>query len=297
MRRNKAASEQTIIFLHIPKTAGTTIQEVIELNCRQGAIYTLGVDGWINDLASLPYSRRADIHMLRGGHFGFGLHKYLPSPSTYFTFLREPIERTISYYYFVQRTPQFSYAYNLIHAYDMDLKDFVESKQDAMVDNGQTRLVAGLKTGYEVGFGECTREMLETAKRNLLEHFAVVGLTEEFDATLILLKKAFGWRKLAYVQRNVATNRPKRHEIPQATLDAIVQVNSLDIELYRYARTLFEEQVQRQGTSFAQEVRDFQVANRRLCPFIRLYWESRKVSVRTMIRKRIRPKHGVLAHK
>jgi hypothetical protein len=294
MRRNKAASERTIIFLHIPKTAGTTIQQVIERNCRKGDIYTLGIDGWFDDFKSLPDSRKADIHLLRGGHPGFGLHKYLPSPSTYFTFLRDPIERAISYYYWVQRDPH-HYAHDFVTASHMGLRDFIESRQDTLVDNCQTRLLAGLETGYEIGFGQCTTEMLESAKRNLEEYFAVVGLTEEFDATLILLKKAFGWRKLAYVRQNVTPDRLKKSEISQVTLDAIAKVNLLDIELFRYARALFEEQVRRQGASFAQEVRDFQVANRRLHLFVHLYWEARKVSVRTMIRRWIQVHRGSLA--
>jgi len=285
--------ERTVIFLHIPKTAGNTMYQIIERNCSRKAMYVFGIDGGHDDFKCLSDDRKSELRVI-GGHAGFGMHRFLPGPSVYFTLFREPVERVISYYYYACRAPD-TYAHNSIYANRMGLKDFIASKQDAMVDNGQTRLLAGLESGHEVGFGQCTHDMLETAKRNLREHFAVVGLTEEFDATLILLKKAFGWQKLVYVQRNVSENRPQRDEIPQATLDAIAKVNVLDAELYQYARTLFEEQVRRQGPSFAQEVRDFQIADRRLSPFIRLYWKARKVSVRTMIRKWIQPWHSLLA--
>ncbi len=39
-----------------------------------------------------------DIHLL-GGHLPFGIYQYLPSDSRYITFLRDPVERTLSHYY------------------------------------------------------------------------------------------------------------------------------------------------------------------------------------------------------
>ena len=290
MRGNMATSEQTVIFVHIPKTAGTTMYQVIQRNYASKAMYVIGVDGWHDEFKRLSDCRKAEL-LLIGGHAGFGMHRFLPKPCAYFTILRDPIERTISDYYYIRRTPQSGF-YDQVNAKNISLLDFLNLGLDALVDNGQTRLLCGLENGFEVGFGECTREMLETAKRNLRDHFVVVGLTEEFDATLILLKKALGWRKLAYARQNVSPNRLKQSEISQVTLDAIARVNVLDAELYDYARTLFEEQVRQQGASFAQEVKDFQKANQWLGPLVRLYLEARKVSVRTMLRQWIQRRHG-----
>lgn len=41
-------------------------------------------------------------------------------------------------------------------------------------------------------YGQCSPEMLESAKKNL-QDFAAVGLTERYNETLILLKRAFNW--------------------------------------------------------------------------------------------------------
>jgi hypothetical protein len=292
MSDNKTTPEQTVIFVHIPKAAGTTLDYIINRNLPQQSIYTMLKDSSLDDFKNLSDLRKSQIRLVRG-HIGFGLHRFLPKPCAYFTLLREPIERTISYYYYI-RCATDHWWHDRVNAENMSLFDFINLRLDASADNGQTRLLSGLETGYEVEFGKCDRQMLEAAKINLREHFTVVGLVEEFDATLLLLQRGFGWRKLAYVKQNVSTNRPKRREIPQATLDAIARVNSLDAELYEYAKTLFEEQVRQHGASFAREVRDFQIANRRLNPFIRLYWEARKVSVRSMVRKWIRPRHNAL---
>jgi hypothetical protein len=274
MKGDQIQSERTVIFVHIPKTAGMTMNYIISQNLPQASTYTIWKDGTVEDFKNLGNPRKSQIRLLQG-HVGFGVHKFLPGPCTYFTLLRHPIERVISYYYFSRRTPKHAY-YDQVNT--KSLLDYINLGLDMSVDNFQTRLLSGLETGFEVGFGQCTDEMLETAKRNLRENFSVVGLTEEFDTTLILLKRTLGWRKLFYLRQNISTNRLKRDEFSQATLDAIAKVNSLDAVLYEYAKMLFEEQVRRQGASLVRDVKSFQVINY-------LYWEARKVSVRTMARK------------
>jgi hypothetical protein len=278
MAGNQTQSEQTVIFVHIPATAGTTLDYIIKQNLPRGSVYTISEDGTFDDFKNLDHSRKSQIRLLHG-HVGYGVHKYLPEPCAYITLLRDPIDRVISYYYFVRRTPE-HYLYDQGYAKNMSLLDFVNLESDVLVDNCQTRLLSGLETGWEVGFGQCTGEILETAKRNLREHVAVVGLTEEFDTTLVLLKRAFGWRRLAYFGHNISTDRPARGEIPQVALDAIARVNSLDVELYEYARALFEERIRRQGVSLVLDVKSFQITHY-------LYWAVRKVSVRTIARKLI----------
>jgi hypothetical protein len=62
-------------------------------------------------------------------------------------------------------------------------------------------------------------------------------------------------------------------------------VNLLDVELYQYAPMLFEQQVLRQGGSFARGVKSFQRANQRLSAFVYAWWETWKVSVRVLARR------------
>jgi hypothetical protein len=280
-------AEQTVIFLHIPKTAGTTLHRIIERHYPPEHVFSLGpmAQESIREFKNLSEARRAEIRMLKG-HMGFGLHEFVPGPSTYFTLLREPIDRVISFYYFVCRTHQ-HYLYDFVQSGHIGLKDFVESHATFMVDNAQTRMLSGV--WLEVGFGECTKETLEQAKRNLRESFTVVSLTEKFDETLVLLRRAFGWEKLFYTRQNVTANRPQKSDLSSDTLDTLADVNQLDIELYQYATELFEEQVRQQGLSFVEEVKAFQLANHLNNPsdnlLVKAYWEMRKYSVRALIRK------------
>ncbi len=259
-----------IAFVHIPKTAGSTLYRVLDRHYSRRHIYTIWRDGTLADFKHLDDARRAEIRLLRG-HFGCGLCGFLPDDTRYFTLLREPLDRVLSYYYFVRRTPH-HYSHTQVLSEGMSPADFFRSGIDFMVDNGQTRLLADLETGQEVGFGECTEEHLAAAKRNLRDRFAVVGLTEEFDRTLLLLKRAFGWRWLFYARQNVSTGRPRRPS--PAALEAARAVNRLDSELYRYASRLFAAHIERLGPDFAAEVRAFRRLNRLLSPLIDLYWRG-----------------------
>lgn len=275
MKTTRSPREGTVIFLHVHKAAGTTLNRIIDRQYQPRDIYSIDRDGHDFDhFINLDEVCRAQIRMLRG-HMNFGLHELLPGPSTYFVLLREPVERVISYYYFIRCTPKHHH-YELIRRENLSLKAFLENEVDHLMSNAQTKMLAG-------GPGD-----LESAKRNLAEYFTVVGLMERFDETLLLLQMAFGWQNIFYVQQNVATKRVKRRDLSLATLDTLVKANQLDIELYRYATMLFEAQVRQQGPSFAKEVKAFQSANQILGPLVNITEEFRKWSIRSFVQKWIR---------
>jgi hypothetical protein len=262
--------DQSIIFLHIPKAAGTTLNRIMERQFEPTAIFT--IDGSrtqesIEEFKKLPKAQREKIRVLRG-HMHFGLHEHLPQPSTYITILRDPVDRTISNYYFVLRNPNHRLHYE-VKSRHMTLKDYVSSRVNPQLDNGQTRLLSGVEGR---AFGECSTEMLEIAKKNLEEFFSIVGLVERFDETLILLKRAFGWRIPFYIKENITRSRPIKGDILKLTLNLIEEYNELDIDLYRYATEMFEELLNQQTSSYERELKAFKLLNRlyvKVYPFLR----------------------------
>jgi hypothetical protein len=256
--------EQTLIFLHIQKTGGTTLHRIVERHYPPEANYFL--DSWqftLGRLINMSDYDRAKIRMLRG-HMVFGMHQYLPNSSTYFTVLRDPVGRVISYYYHVRRDPKHHW-HDFVVSKDLDLKAFLESGKDIGMTDFQTRVLAGGRW-HDSAYGQCPQEALWVAKRHLRDHFAVVGLVERFDETLLLLKDVFGWQDLFYVRRNVTQKHPRRDGLSSDTLAAIVEANQIDLQLYQYVTTSFERQVRRQGPAFTARVKSFQWLNRLLGP-------------------------------
>ncbi len=272
---------QHVIFLHIPKTAGTTMRHIIDRQYAPEEIHAFGADafGSIRAFQALPLEERAQIKLL-SGHMGYGLHTYLPGKSIYFTFLRDPVERVISYFNFILRTPD-HYLYEIVMSQQMSLKDLLETDNALMMNDGQVRLISGVWA--DPAFGETTREMLAMAENHLKTHF-LVGLTEEFDASLCLLKERLNWQgEISYQRYNVTTTGFTRETLPAETVTLIKEVNQLDIALYAFAKNLFRQQAQAQGVSFPLRVKLFQTNSIWKSPYMRM----RRFSVRTYVKQNI----------
>jgi hypothetical protein len=248
----------TVIFLHIPRTAGTTLHNIIERHYPSEVVYSFGSDAHASarELESMPLAQRSKIRMLKG-HLPYGVHDLLSGPSTYFTLLRDPVERAISLYYYVKRVSQHPLHEHLVYCGNM--KNFFESGRIRMSDNGQTRLVSGVWD--DVPFGEMGEEFLKQAKKNLEVSFSLVGLTCHFDETLLLLRHIFGWQDLLYKRKNVTRGRPCKNDLCAETLSLLYDLNELDLRLYEYGRKLFWAQVRCQDLLFKLKVWLFKFLN------------------------------------
>lgn len=255
------------IFVHVPKTAGTTFRAIIENTfpkkqiCRiyHGSVNFMGMDEFL----ALADEDKKKFRIFCG-HFEFGLHRKIPQPCKYITVMRNSIERTISLYHHHMQGKHARADKNVedIHARikndDFSLSEFVSSGISFRnTDNGQTRLLSG----EAPAFGQCNRTMLDTAKENLRNHFVVTGLTERFDESVLLMQKALGWPAPYYLSQNIATDRVKYEDLPQSTLETIRRSNELDTELYEYAEKLLEEKIARYGAEFEKELEQFRTGN------------------------------------
>ncbi len=232
---------QTVIFLHIPKTAGTSLQQLINRQFSTKLVYELDnrdARKSMEIFQNIPNEEKKQYKVVLG-HMWFGLHNFMPQSSTYITILREPIDRVISHYYFVNRRPD-HYLYETVKSKNLTLKQYVETKLSTELNNGQTRLLSGEMDEEKYPFGKCSQKMLERAKKNLKKHFSIVGIQEEFDDTLLLIQKILNW-KISYIKENVTQNRPWMDEIPKETIELIKNYNRLDIELYNYAQKIFAD--------------------------------------------------------
>jgi hypothetical protein len=79
---------------------------------------------------------------------------------------------------------------------------------------------------------------LADGTRLALRACAVVGLTERFDETMLLLKKVYGWRMPFYERRNVGRHRLRKQDLSADVIRQIAADNRLDVALYAYAQEL-----------------------------------------------------------
>ena len=252
--RQALVGDPTVIFLHIGKTAGTTLRQVLRRNFPSSQIMVVRIHGRPRDetldrFAALPEEVRARPRLLVG-HTVYGLHEHVPRPSVYISMVRKPFNLVLSQYRFVLRTPGHRH-HEIVSSKHMSIQEYIESGISMEMDNSQTRAISGDRS---TPFGGCTDDMLEAAKRHIDESFPIVGLTERFDETLILLRKTFGWSKLHYVSANVAPKEPLA--MSEEVRALIEDHNRLDRELYRYVGERFDEAL-RTYPSFDEELSRF----------------------------------------
>ncbi|MCP4360743.1 MAG: sulfotransferase family 2 domain-containing protein [Chloroflexi bacterium] len=269
----------TIIFLHIPKTAGLTLYEILNREYGRNYIYTFvggrqRLQQSMDSFAGQTETERANYRLLRG-HTPFGIHNLVPGPATYITFLRDPIKRVVSHYYYVKNNP-----HHLLHeavtSQNMSLQMYLSSGINYELDNGQTRQLAGITD--EIPYGACDQELLDQAIVNIDRCFSLVGLTERFDASLLIMQRLLGWHKTPlYVRQNVSRSQSARPELSAETRQLIEQYNDLDRALYAYGRTRFTALLKTIGEI---EMRRFNQLNRLYYPFGKL-----QSVIRTNLRK------------
>jgi hypothetical protein len=255
MTTSNSFDQFPIIFTHVPRSAGTTLITILERQYRpdqQFYFYVREKFGTtheaLEEFMQLPEKKRSRLKVLQG-HMSFGLHRYYDR-YTYIALFRDPVERVVSYYYYIIKQPG-HYLHNIVLANRMGLEEFVKAGLSTEFDNLQTRQISGVEG---VSYGKCTGKMLEIAKLNLVRQYTIAGLTERFDETVMLMKQHFGWNYPLYSRRNVQKNKPVKDKIPESTVKLIEQTNALDVELYRFAKKKFERLLSEQDESFHKEL-------------------------------------------
>lgn len=261
-----------LIFLHIPKAAGSTLHPVLERHYSRRTRQSVSEPEQVEAFKRRPEEERRRIRLLKG-HMPFGMHRYLEGRSRYITLLRHPVERVISHYYYVKRTPD-HYLYPHLQR-GMGLADFARAGISGEMDNGQVRLLSG--HDQDIPFGECTPDMLDTAKRNIEEHFAVTGLTEQFDESLTLMSIVLGWRWTPYyLSRNVTQDKPVARQVDPEVLRAIEETNSLDLDLYAWSVNRFRNQIAQHQSRVDERLVRLGRANRLYRPIGGLLYDLRR---------------------
>lgn len=260
-RTDGAAAERCTIFVHVPKAAGMSVYRALRWKYPTQTIQLDTLRKPLDQVAeSIPHETLRDLRVV-SGHHHFGMHEYISTQCDYVTLLREPVARVVSMYHFILGNPKHWLHDELVRS-GMDLEAFVRTAADPGVDNQQTRLISGRDSGRLGPWQQppaLASDALEEAKRNL-ERFLVVGLTERFDESFLMIARSLGWRLPMYVRTNT-TPTPKR-PATQGALDLIRERNQADLQLYEFARALFLAAVDERGPALRRDVAVFRILNR-----------------------------------
>lgn len=211
--------DKVLIFIHIPKTAGAALTNIICEQYDPHEVFSLSdpILNRVNNVSEISANTKCIL-----GHNYYGQHTNL-GPFFYVTMLRDPVERVISHYYYIKyviKDNEFTDMYNL--------KEFAQLEE---FQNLQTRFITDNKLH------------LEQAIDNL-KNFAFFGITEMFRESLLLMEKRLGWEGIQYKELNKNEKKPKKESISKETIKQIEKANLLDIELYQWARENFKSRLE-----------------------------------------------------
>lgn len=169
---------QKLIFLHIPKTAGSTFDNFLRNYFYEKEIIEVTWKSWFNGCNDLLTKKHLNNKIsLVTGHQPFGNHVYLQGNWVYVTFLRDPVERTFSHYYFLTKDASYAKLAEILNSPGFMWKHIPMFK---LFDNFQTRFLSNNIFGVEYA---SMSEMCSCAIQNLKGMH--VGLTERFDDSLM----------------------------------------------------------------------------------------------------------------
>jgi hypothetical protein len=234
-------------FLHINKNAGTTMRYILQQNYRKGAFLDVmlqgrrgadgraktvdGLDEDVYQLVNEVQSRQGTLACI-AANLPFGLHKLINRPITYFTLLREPVSRCLSYWYFAHRTRNEGRLWSTLEQYGFDIRRICEEHAAYQFTNDQVRMVSG-SSAPEPGKAD-----FQLACELIEERFVLAGAVEFFDPCLQALGCKLGWSHVPSLKLNVGI-KADSSILPARAEEHFRESNEWDIRLYEWLITSY----------------------------------------------------------
>ncbi len=243
-----------ICFIHIPKTAGTSMTSVITQSFSPAEICP--------GRTMLDYKNKTaqelEQYQLYKGHiyYEFAIQN-LPANTKYITVLREPIERVVSLYKFWRSHPPHFFEdpgipdiikHGPRMAKDLNFLNFIKSEDNFVLQstrNAQLRQLSVKSIGAKA---------LNSNRKNLnevleaLQNYAVVGIQELLPFFAIEYNKFMGERAIKNIPNKNISKKERQfsdltpHQFREAK-DLLMKENQMEMELYNSVRSLVMQRV------------------------------------------------------
>lgn len=231
-----------VVFLHIAKTAGTSVTHFFSRRMPAHATCSHG------DFLAFPRNpgaptRALDRYQFISGHFGFSDVSHLLRQAYSFTFLRDPVDRVMSFYRFCLH-PDMQQRFAVARAAaSLGIDGFIASDLPEvceMLDNQQTwQLARSYWEEDRAALHHLQDEELLQLAAGHLQQFDRVGFTESFEQDFQAILADLCIEEPVPATRQLRTPAPlQRSELAPASLATLRERQRLDYLLLDKAREL-----------------------------------------------------------
>ncbi|MEJ7582484.1 MAG: sulfotransferase family 2 domain-containing protein [Acidimicrobiales bacterium] len=233
------SANETIFFVHVMKTGGTTFVQHLEANFGSEERYPQAERGWerqrayymIDELRALSPERRRALRVYMG-HFPFAASQLVGADVT-MTVLRDPVDRTIS---FLRHSKRYQEKHR-----DKPLEEIYEDPWlfPLYIRNYQAKLFAMTsedKLESHLDDIEVDEPRLRTACATL-ERVDVLGLSERYQDFVDEVQRRFRWRIDPVKDLRVST---EDWNVTASFRRRIAADNAADVAFYEHAQELHE---------------------------------------------------------
>jgi Sulfotransferase family/Domain of unknown function (DUF4214) len=249
--------EQKLVFLHLPKTGGTTLHDLLIQHFDDNVICPERFNG-------LRHYAAGELARYRyfSGHFDLPTVKLIPGQKRVITMLREPIARLISLYYF-----QRAHKADVIELNNLELARL--ANKYSMADffrADEVRCHPAINNAMTRAFTQCLEGNRREAQTDLsiqyneppfavalkeLHALDAFGILERYDDSVALIFSSIGLPLPAKIEKkqvldviveeNLGLRKIDKEQVTDEIINFISDLVKVDVELYRQASEIFEQ--------------------------------------------------------
>jgi hypothetical protein len=223
-KEKRIAHKLKLVSVHIPKTAGTSFRNTLKEVYGTDQVVRLDVnlEDEVIRVNEQLWNRKKLSKEVQVVHGHFSPHlfeKYFrSSPAPFVTWLRDPVERVISNYYYLEKRlkeelQEEKKGLNILSKMQRSLPEYVA---DPLNQNRIAKFLQGRS----------------------LDDFAFVGIQEYYADDLQQLGRILSWKEVPHYHHN-ATG--KSRAVGDALREEIIRCNQEDVALYKHALSLREK--------------------------------------------------------